>query len=191
MARLKWSWTIPNILSLVRLALLPVFAVLYLKSAEDPSLMWWSLLVLALSGLTDLFDGYIARRFNQITEIGKLLDPVADKLTQVVVLVCLAVRMPRLIPLLTICIVKELIQVVGAWILVSRHEVVQAAEWFGKVTTCMFYGTMLLFVFWPTMPEWLFWTLTCTVGALMIFSLVRYALLYFKHRRNAKTEPKE
>ena len=191
MARLKWSWTIPNILSLVRLALLPIFAVLYLKSAEDPALMWWSLLVLALSGLTDLFDGYIARRFNQITEIGKLLDPVADKLTQVVVLVCLAVRMPRLIPLLTICIVKELIQVVGAWILVSRHEVVQAAEWFGKVTTFVFYGTMLLFVFWPTMPEWLFWTLTCTVGALMIFSLVRYALLYFKHRRNAKTDPKE
>ncbi len=186
MARVKWVWTIPNILSLVRLVLLPVFAVLYLNSIQNPALMWWSLGVLAFSGLTDLFDGYIARRFNQITEIGKLLDPVADKLTQVTVLVCLAIRMPRLVPLLVICLVKELIQIIGGWLLVSKLEVVQAAEWFGKVTTFVFYGTMLLFVFWPDMPLPLFWCLVCLVAGLMLFSLLRYTLLYFKHRRNAK-----
>lgn len=184
MKHLEWKWTIPNVLSLVRLALLPVFAVVYLKSEEYPVLFWWALAILLFSGLTDLFDGYIARRFNQITEIGKLLDPVADKLTQVVVLVCLTVRIPRLFPLLVICFIKEALQIIGGWILVSRHEVVQGSKWFGKVTTFTFYGVMLLFVLWPEIPLPLFWALVALVGALMLFALVRYFLLYLKYRKD-------
>ena len=101
---------IPNALSLVRIVLLPVFATLYLMSNQYSNLLYWSFGVLLLSGITDSLDGIIARKFNQITELGKILDPVADKLTQVTVVLCLAVRSLELIPLLIICFAKELIQ---------------------------------------------------------------------------------
>ena len=77
MTKLRWEWTVPNILSLFRIALIPVLVLTYL-SCDD---IWLPASVLVLSGLTDLLDGWIARHFNQISEIGKLLDPIADKLT--------------------------------------------------------------------------------------------------------------
>ncbi|MBE6793126.1 MAG: CDP-alcohol phosphatidyltransferase family protein, partial [Ruminococcaceae bacterium] len=76
--KFRFEWTIPNLLSLVRIALIPLFAWLYLSDY-----LWWSVAVLVLSGATDWFDGVIARKFNQISEAGKYLDPAADKLTQV------------------------------------------------------------------------------------------------------------
>ena len=98
--KVRFEWTIPNALSILRLLLIPVFAVLYLTSGDHPERLYWSVGALLLSGLSDALDGYIARRFNQISESGKLLDPLADKLTQVTVLVCVTVRCPALIPLL-------------------------------------------------------------------------------------------
>lgn len=178
MKNLKFVWNIPNILSLVRLALLPVFAVVYLHDQ-----LYWSLAVLALSGLTDLFDGMIARKFNQITEIGKLLDPIADKVTQVTVLVCLTIRNPALIPLLVICFVKELLQAIGGWILLSRNDIVRGSKWFGKVSTFIFYIAMLLIALWETMPQWLFVTLIALVGVTMLFSFFMYMAVYFNLRR--------
>ena len=178
MGRLKFVWNIPNALSLVRLALLPVFAVLYLKGYFE-----WSLLALALSGLTDLFDGMIARKFNQITEIGKLLDPFADKLTQIVVLVCLTIRNPKLTILVAVCFVKELLQVIGGWILFSRKEIIRGAKWFGKVSTFTFYIAMLVIALWPQMPSWLMIALIALVAATMIFSFFMYLSVYFQIRR--------
>lgn len=178
MGRLKFVWNIPNALSLVRLALLPVFAVLYLKGYFE-----WSLLALALSGLTDLFDGMIARKFNQITEIGKLLDPFADKLTQIVVLVCLTIRNPKLTILVAVCFVKELLQAIGGWILFSRKEIIRGAKWFGKVSTFTFYIAMLVIALWPQMPSWLMIALIALVAATMIFSFFMYLSVYFQLRR--------
>lgn len=178
MRHLKFVWNIPNVLSLVRLALLPVFAVLYLNDRLE-----WSLLALALSGLTDLFDGMIARKYNQITEIGKLLDPVADKLTQIVVLVCLTIRNPKLSVLVVICFVKELLQAIGGWILFSRKEIIRASKWFGKVSTFTFYIVMLVIALWPEMPPWLMTTLVALVAATMIFAFFMYLAIYFQIRR--------
>lgn len=107
MVSIEWKMTIPNALSLFRIALVPAFAVLYLCSGPDNYLLYWALGILVLSGLTDSFDGIIARKFNQITDLGKLLDPIADKLTQVTVVLCLAIRNTYLIPLLIICVVKD------------------------------------------------------------------------------------
>ena len=83
----KGSLTIPNLLSVIRIALIPVFAVLYLKGEMVPAV-----LILVISGLTDLFDGKIARRFNQVSALGKILDPVADKLTQITVAIILLIK---------------------------------------------------------------------------------------------------
>ncbi|MEZ3496921.1 MAG: CDP-alcohol phosphatidyltransferase family protein, partial [Lachnospiraceae bacterium] len=72
--------TVPNLLSLIRILLIPVFGVLFYNGH-----IGWAVIILIVSGLTDFFDGKIARKFNQISELGKMLDPVADKLTQITI----------------------------------------------------------------------------------------------------------
>lgn len=187
MERLKFEWNIPNILSLVRLALIPVFAVLYLNSNGDPTLLYWSMVVLLLSGLTDALDGIIARRCNQITEVGKLLDPLADKLTQLAVLICLAIRYRGLIPLMVICLAKEGLQLIGGILLISRWDVIRGSKWFGKVSTFTFYAAMLAIVLWGDMPPTIFWVLVGLVAATMLFSFFSYLRMFFVIRKEAKT----
>lgn len=180
MDRLKFVWNVPNVLSLVRLVLLPVFVFLYFTNHVE-----WAVVALLFSGLTDLFDGMIARRLNQITEIGKLLDPIADKLTQVTVLICLVVRYHELIPLAIICLVKETLQAIGGWILLSKNETIRGSKWFGKVSTFLFYAVMLAIVIWrDTMPDPLLFFLIALVAAMMIFAFFKYMLLYLKLRKN-------
>lgn len=195
--RLKWEWTVPNMLSLFRIALIPLFAVLYLKSEQQPALLGWSIFTLVLSGLTDMFDGLIARTCNQITEIGKILDPIADKLTQVTVVLCLTLRIPRLWPLLAICFVKELLQSIGAVLLLFRGQSqVQAARWYGKISTVVFYVTMALYVVFPpapqkplvgdwNMPLWMFMALGGLVALLMLIAFSGYARVFLKITKNA------
>lgn len=180
MERLKFVWNIPNVLSLVRVILLPIFAVLYFND-----LLIWALATLVFSGLTDLFDGVIARRCNQITEIGKWLDPIADKLTQITVLLCLAVRYTALIPLVVICSVKEVLQAIGGWILLSKNSTIRGSKWFGKVSTFLFYIVMLLIVLWADMPTIILAVLIVLVAATMLFSFFKYLQLYFKLRKEA------
>lgn len=187
---LKWVWTIPNVLSLLRIALVPLFAVLYLMSEANPTLLWWSIAALFLSALTDMFDGLIARKCNQISEIGKLLDPIADKLTQVTVVVCLAIRLPRLMPLVVLCVLKELMQTIGAVMLLTRHHSeVQAAKWYGKVSTVVFYIAMAMFAICPpaptpalifgwNMPVWMFVLIVSIVAICMLFAFYQYARLF-------------
>ena len=91
------NWTVPNLLSVIRILVIVPFAIFFLQGD-----ILWAVLMLAISGLSDCFDGMIARKFNQVTELGKMLDPLADKLTQGTVAVCLAVEYPILIPVLLI-----------------------------------------------------------------------------------------
>ena len=95
-------FTIPNLLSLIRILLIPVFVALFFHDE-----MIGAALILILSGLTDTLDGYIARHFNMITNLGKVLDPIADKLTQAVVAFCLCVKMPAVIPLFVLLVLKD------------------------------------------------------------------------------------
>ncbi|MBQ9414729.1 MAG: CDP-alcohol phosphatidyltransferase family protein [Clostridia bacterium] len=200
--KVKWVWTIPNVLSLLRIALVPVFAVLYLKSAEQPPLLYYAVGVLVLSGVTDFLDGQIARRFHQVSEIGKLLDPLADKLTQVTVVLCLAIHIPRLMALLVICLIKEVLQLIGGWLLLRRGAKVQGARWYGKISTFVFYLAMALFVVFPLYPEqpllfgwnmplWLFGVLIFIVTASMLFAFYRYILLYFRVSAQYKNKPEQ
>lgn len=187
--KLKWQWTVPNVLSICRIVIVPIFAVLYLLSARYPSLLWWSIGLLVASGLTDMFDGIIARACNQITEIGKVLDPLADKLTQITVLICIAIRMPQLWPLVAVCFCKELLQVIGASLMLLRGKGrVHAAKWYGKISTFAFYAVMAMHVLFPTSGDalWLGWnmpvplsvTLLIIVAILMIFSFAQYARIF-------------
>ncbi len=180
MERLKFVWNIPNVLSLVRIVLLPVFAVLYFNNQ-----IMWAVVVLLASGVTDVLDGIIARRFHQITEVGKLLDPAADKLTQVTVLMCLVVQYPELIPLAVICLTKEVLQLIGGWILFSKNATIRPSKWFGKLSTALFYAVMLAIVVWETMPQTVLIVLIALVAATMLFSFFKYMMIYLKIRKPA------
>ena len=187
MVKIKWEWTIPNILSLFRIALIPAMAASYLTHCE----LWIPALLLVLSGLTDLFDGMIARRFNQISEIGKLLDPIADKLTQVTVVVCLAVNYPPLWWLVAIVFVKELLQGIGGLLLINKLQgEVTGAKWFGKVATALFYVVMVALVVFPGMADWLQWTLIGLVAVCMICAFFGYLRTFFTMRKQADVSDK-
>lgn len=168
------KWNVPNALSLLRILLVPCFMVLYLTDCDG-----WAFGVLFLSAATDVLDGIIARRCHQITDFGKLLDPLADKLTQVSVAICLAVRYPALLTLAVICLVKELCQAIGGIILLRRRSAVRGSKWFGKLSTVVFYTCMLIIVLWNDSLPPVLWYGTVGLAALsMLAAFVGYMRLF-------------
>lgn len=184
----KWEWTIPNVLSLVRIALLPVFAGMYLASAAYPSLLLWSFVVLVISGLTDLFDGWIARRFNQISEAGKLLDPLADKLTQLTVLICLATQYQELLWLVLISFAKELLQLIGGLLLLRRGDEVRGSQWFGKICTFVFYASMAAIVLFEDMLPAIRIALVVLISVLMLITFLGYVRTFLGAKKDLSTK---
>lgn len=140
-------WTVPNILGYIRLILIPIFAVLYLNEYDTGAII-----ALAISILSDFFDGMIARRFNQITELGKFLDPVADKLTQATIVICLAIKYPLLWGLFAIEVLKEgFMMVAGAVLLRKKGRKLNGAKWYGKVGTAVIDFTLFALLVFPQM----------------------------------------
>ena len=128
---------IPNILSGARICMAPVF--IYLFFVHDGRI-YLSFIVFLLAGITDITDGYLARRNNWITGAGKLLDPLADKLMECTVLVCFAVK--SIIPwqLAAVFMLKELFMVGGAIVVLKKIKVTVKSKWYGKITTGVFYA---------------------------------------------------
>lgn len=181
----EWKWNIPNALSLFRIALVPVFMALYLTPSVAEE---WAFLTLLVSGLTDVFDGMIARKFNQITDCGKLLDPLSDKLTQVAVVVALTTRYPELLPLTILCFVKELCQGIGGIILLKKGAAVRGSKWFGKLSTVVFYVCMLILVLWPDSPHALHWVLVGVAGVSMLMAFLGYLRMFLTISRSESAE---
>ncbi len=140
-------FTIPNIMSMFRICLIPVIVWLYVIDEDI-----WAGCVLLLSGATDIVDGYIARHFNMISDLGKVLDPIADKFTQGAMLICLVWNFPLMLMPLVLLAIKELFMGVSGIAVVKRTGVVPGANWHGKAATCMLYAMMILHVFWPDIP---------------------------------------
>lgn len=132
---------IPNILTIFRFILIP-FIVLNL--ANDKYLA--AFVIFTVSGLTDILDGFIARKFNFITNFGKLIDPLADKCTQIITLATLALK--NIIPMwiIIIVILKEFIMVAGASFLYGK-ELVVSSKWYGKLATVLFYIAIVCSLF--------------------------------------------
>ena len=124
---------VPNILTIIRFILIP-FIVYYITKEQ----YILSFIFLTISGLTDILDGFIARKFNFITNFGKLVDPLADKLTQIAILATLVIL--KIIPswILFIVVLKEAIMIAGASFLYGK-ELVVSSKWFGKLATVLFY----------------------------------------------------
>ncbi len=136
-------FTVPNILTLFRIILAPVFGILYFENFKNHYI--YAAVVLLVSGATDVVDGFIARHFNLITTLGKVLDPVADKLTQAVIIVCLAVNHyddenSFLVYLLILLFAKEFTMLLGAMVLYKSGTRPSESKWFGKLSTVMIYA---------------------------------------------------
>ena len=128
---------VPNILTMLRFVLIPFIFIAIIHS--DYVLAF---ILLTLSGITDILDGFIARKFNFITNFGKLIDPLSDKATQVSVLAALCIE--NIIPLwiLFIVFLKEIIMIAGASFLYGK-ELVVSSRWYGKLSTVLFYAAIV------------------------------------------------
>lgn len=164
--------TIPNLLSLIRLCLIPVIIWLYCEQENDI----WTGIVLILSGLTDLVDGFLARRFHWVSDLGKILDPVADKLTQAAMLLCLISRYSLILLPLILMAVKELFMGITGFLVIRNTGAVYSARWHGKVATCLLYGMMILHVFWMKIPAPLSLLSILACCAMISVSFVLYGL---------------
>ena len=164
--------TIPNLLSAFRLLLVPVIAWLYCGRENYPM----TALVLLLSGATDIVDGFIARRFHMVSDLGKVLDPVADKLTQTALLVCLLTRFEALWALLAVLVAKEAVMAAMGLFVIRRTREVYSARWHGKLATCVIYTTIFLHIIWYDIPEEVSAVLAwCAIGTILL-SLALYTV---------------
>ena len=163
-------FTIPNILTTCRIFLIPAFVWFYSFQKEEHIAFG----ILVLSGMTDMLDGFIARRFHMISSLGKALDPVADKLTQAAVLICLGSRHPFLFMLFGILVVKEIITGCMSLLAIQKTSQVKGADWHGKVTTVFLYITMLIHLIWETIPLAISIAMIGLIAFMMVVSFVMY-----------------
>ncbi len=177
-------FTIPNVLSMVRILLIPGIVWLYAVRGDTVG----ALILVALSALTDVVDGRIARRFNMVSDLGKALDPIADKLTQGALAVCLALRYPLLWVLVAWLAVKEVTTGILGLMLVKKEKPVHSAKWHGKVSTILLYGSMMLMLLVPTLPTWVANTLILVCMAVMTVSFVLYLRDYIGRLNSEEKE---
>ena len=175
--------TVPNLLSLFRLLLIPLYIVLYLRASEPDDYIV-AAAILAVSCLTDMIDGKIARQFNQITTLGKFLDPLADKATQFSLIICLAMKYSVLWYLVALFIVKESFMLIAGYIWYRKGRMLKGALLSGKICTTVLFVSLILMVLMPDLK-----TFTVNIIALidtlfLIFAFVDYALAYIRNDSN-------
>ena len=174
--------TIPNVLSVFRICLIPIFIWLY--SVKQNYI--WAGYVLVLSGITDIMDGFIARKFHLISNLGKILDPIADKLTQGVILLCLISRFSFMIVPFILLILKEIFAGVTGLLVIRKTGQVFGADWHGKVSTCLLYAMMIIHVVWYNISPVFSNIFIIVCIAMMIVSFVLYGIRNIRALTNPK-----
>ena len=172
-------FTIPNGLSMIRLALIPLYIMIYLN-AHDRLDYIVSGGILALSCITDLIDGKVARHFNMVSTLGKMLDPFADKATQFTLMVCLAIRknLMSLWLLILLFVVKEGFQLVAGGMILRRGKILSGALLAGKVCTAVLFISLVLMIMLPGLPDIAASLIAIVDGCFLLLSFVSYILVY-------------
>ena len=184
-------FTIPNILTYLRIILIIPFVYLFLSEKYI-----FSAICIAVSGLTDCFDGMIARKFNQVTSLGKILDPIADKATLFAVVICMVIYVPAVLPVLVVLLLKDIIMLLGGIDLINKGITPPAAKWYGKVGTIVFYFSVLLIValkaFLKIENSIIDFSLLGITAVVMLYALFSYGKIYFQlikeYRNNKNTQ---
>ena len=174
---LKDLWGIPNILCYIRFLLIPVFVILYIRASTPFEYLRTAGIVL-LSGLTDFLDGFIARKFDMITDLGKIIDPMADKLTQAALIFVLVVKIRWMFLLLILFVVMQLFLLFAGILMLKKNVKLNGAMWFGKVSTTVFYATMLVLVATPATPYDIANILMLICGSFLLLSFLMYIREY-------------
>lgn len=182
--------TIPNLLSLIRLLLVPLIA--WLNWGVKNYVMTG--VVVVISALTDVADGFIARKFNMISDLGKILDPIADKLTQAMTMLCLFTRFPLMLILFIFLVVKETVSGLTGIIRINKTNKVHGADWHGKLTTVFLFAMMLLHFFWEGIPDQISNGLIYGSCGMIILSGILYGISNIKavkDKNNGTEKPEE
>lgn len=172
--------TIPNLLSLFRLVLIPIYIIIYINAQEKAD-YYIAGAILAISCLTDLVDGKIARHFNMISNVGKILDPLADKATQFSLIVCLAVKHPVLLNMVVLFVIKESFQLIAGLLTLRKGKMLTGALITGKICTTVLFVSLILMVLFPDMGLQTVQIITVVDCVFMLISFVDYARMYFTH----------
>ncbi|MBP3437069.1 MAG: CDP-alcohol phosphatidyltransferase family protein [Clostridia bacterium] len=163
--------SLPNLMSFFRIALIP-----FILWASHLGKTILAALLLVISGLTDIVDGFVARRFHMITPLGKALDPLADKLTIGCVLLSLVIRHQGILSLLIVFGIKEFLMGVEGLLVIRATGTTYSAKWYGKISTLLLYATLFAFILWENMPPLLAFSLLLVCHLAAINAFVLYTL---------------
>lgn len=167
-------FTVPNVIGYVRILVIPVFMHFYLTAADAGDYRV-STAVAGLSAVSDFLDGLIARRCGQVTDLGKIVDPLADKLSQAGMIFCLATRYPFMLGGVILFAVKELFMgVMGLCMLRHNGRKLNGARWWGKVCTAVLYVCLFIMFWFPRLDLRIARALTDLCVFLMLFCLGCY-----------------
>ena len=194
---------IPNLLSLLRIILIPVFVIVFLWEngeirynidiGEEANGYVIAAAIVVLSGLTDAADGFIARRFNMITDLGKVLDPFADKLTQAAVVVCLFFRYKEIweliAVLLALIVVKEITMLVMGMLFLKKGQDLGGAKWFGKLATIVFYVLVIILLGAPYLSTSAAFVMILVMLGFTALAFALYLREYYRLWRVSKELP--
>ena len=165
--------SIPNLMGYFRLIMIPVFVWLYLKASTDAD-YYRAAIVMGISSITDMFDGMIARKFNMITEFGKFLDPLADKLTHGAdPALSVEPLSPDSAPLVLFVLKEGFMLIMGA-IKLREGKKLNGAKWFGKCCTALLFVVLFLLLLFPHMSLVTVNVLILLCAAAMFITLLLY-----------------
>ena len=189
MEKEKWSfrpsdlYTIPNILTYMRFLLVVPFVYFFVQAKfVDPAYYIAAAVSIGLSGLTDCFDGMLARKLDQQTSLGRILDPAADKITLIAAAVCMVIYIPALLPLMLVLMVKDLTMMICGLILLSKNIPLPGSRWYGKLATVVFYISVSVIIFLKAVCGYenpvLVAVLFCVTTVFMIFAMFNYSKIF-------------
>jgi len=175
--------TVPNILSVIRILLVPVFIVMYFTDERDTKV--YAALVYALAALSDFLDGFLARKFKASSKLGKILDPLGDKVMTVAVMICITID--GIIPIWAVLIagVKEILMAIGGYVL---HKLANAdippSNLIGKASTVLFFLVCLTLMLFRNIPNTAATVMISGALVLMLVALASYIGTYITVMRN-------
>jgi cardiolipin synthase len=159
--------------------LIPIYITLYL-GAENNTDLFLAASILAVSCLTDLIDGKIARHFNMISNVGKILDPLADKLTQFSLIICLLSKYKTLIYIVPLFVIKESFQLIAGGISIKNGRMLKGAQLTGKISTTVLFLSLIILVLMNELPETTVLIITLIDCIVLFIAFIDYILVYFK-----------
>jgi len=172
--------TIPNLLSLIRVLMIPIIVWLYCDQGDYRGAAG----LVVLSGLTDVADGIIARKFHLVSDLGKILDPIADKLTQAALIFCLISKYEWMLWLFIFFAVKEITMGISGLIVIKKKDVVNSAQWFGKLATVVLYAVMILLFLFPDISTTWANGMILLCAAVLLLSMVKYLTFHCRLLRS-------